>query len=89
MEDRLNKKSWYEHLHQQTEQFWLDMINEQFIKNVNVTIKGVPSKSEAERIQKEQEDRVALRKEQVGETGLKKWEQAVENAKNQNEVSIN
>ena len=44
--------------------------------------------AEADRLKKEQEDRVAKRKEEVGETGLQKWAKAVEEAKEINEVLL-
>ncbi|XP_064101551.1 uncharacterized protein C05D11.1-like [Macrobrachium nipponense] len=83
---RLNKKLWFTHLIQESDKFWIQMINRYLIKSPSVVIRGVPSIAEATRLEEEEKQRIEARKLALGQEQLKIWEDKVENAKLTNEI---
>ncbi|KAK7023550.1 hypothetical protein SK128_010061 [Halocaridina rubra] len=83
---RLNTKLWYHHLTQETDEYWLNLIRKYFINRPSVVIRGVPSISEATKLQEDEKTRIEARKEELGEENLKIWADRVENAQHINDI---
>ena len=88
LDSRLNKKLWLSHLTEETENYWLQMIDRYLVKSPSVVIRGVPSIAEATRLEEEEKQRIEARKLALGEEQLKVWQDRVENAKLTNEVRM-
>ncbi|KAK7070200.1 hypothetical protein SK128_011894, partial [Halocaridina rubra] len=86
LDARINKKLWYHRLTHETDEFWLNLIRKYFINRPSVVIRGVPSISEATRLQEEEKYRIEARKVELGEEHLKTWVDRLENAQYNNEI---
>lgn len=78
----------YDVLEQWGERQWRDLIKKYISDANHVTILGVPSVKMSERLKKEEEDRVAEQKKQLGEKGLKELADKLEKAKAENDKEI-
>lgn len=86
LDTRLNKKDWYQHLLTKTANCWVGLIQTYFIEGHSVVIRGVPSVEERIRLEEEEKLRIESRRQQIGEEGLKMWQDRVEKAKETNEI---
>ncbi|MCJ1477917.1 hypothetical protein MMC13_006591 [Lambiella insularis] len=78
----------YDELESWTDQQWRAYLIRWISDAPHVTILGKPSASLAKKIEKEEEARVAARKAQLGDTGLKELEQKLAAAKAENDREI-
>jgi len=60
--------------------FWINLMEEIFMNNGKVVVKGKPSKDKAKQITEEEKQRVKQQVENLGPEGLKEKEELVENA---------
>lgn len=86
LDSRINKKLWFLRLIEESEEYWLNLIRKYFVNSSSVVIRGVPSISEATKLEEEEKKRVDTRRQQLGEEKLKVWKDRVDNAKLTNEI---
>ncbi|WVN87093.1 uncharacterized protein L203_102269 [Cryptococcus depauperatus CBS 7841] len=65
---------------------WTALLDEYFVSSSSVTIIGRPSTALSEKIEKEENERIAKRKEDLGEEKLRQLGQKLEKAKKESEI---
>jgi len=83
---RMNKKHLYEDLLKQPVKYWYNLIEKYLLTSPSVTIRGVPSMAEAERLEQAETERLDARRKVLGEDGLKELDDKVIQAKETNEI---
>jgi Zn-dependent M16 (insulinase) family peptidase len=78
----------FEKLKQEAEGYWLDVIKKWIYKTNSITIIAKPSEDMMHKIGEEDKQRVAERKQRLGKKGLAHLEHKLENAIDQNDVSM-
>lgn len=78
----------YDILETWTDEQWRTFLSKWMADAKHVSILGKPSKKLAEKQKKEEEERIAKRKLELGENGLKKLQEDLDAAKKQNEIEI-
>ncbi|OXG18692.1 cytoplasmic protein [Cryptococcus neoformans Tu401-1] len=76
----------YSSLHSYTAEEWLALLDKYFVSAPSITIVGKPSAALSVKIEKEERERVARRKEELGEEKLKELEAMLEAAKKESEI---
>ena len=83
---RLNCVQEFEKLKSEPDNFWTDLIDQMMLKSPRVVVKGVPSIELQQNMRKEEEDRIEAQKKSLGEDGLKKKQDGLDAAMENNEV---
>ncbi|KAF2749468.1 zinc metalloprotease-like protein [Sporormia fimetaria CBS 119925] len=78
----------FEELEKWSEADWRAFANKWLVENNHVSILGKPSKALAEKIKSDEAARIKAQQEKLGEDGLKKLAQKLEDAKAQNDKPI-
>lgn len=78
----------YDQLMMWTADQWIEVIQKYFVKNPSVVLLLKPSKDLAERLKQESTDRITENKKKYGPEGLKKLQEAVEKAQEENNKPI-
>lgn len=84
----LGSISEYDSLEKWTDEQWRAFLRKYLSDAHHVSILGVPSKKMAEKLKAEETARLAVRKEELGEEGLKKLAEKLEHAKAKNDIEI-
>ncbi|KAK3088334.1 hypothetical protein FSP39_017783 [Pinctada imbricata] len=85
LEGRVNNITRYRKMKTEPEAYWKNIIQTNFIDKPHVVIIGEPSQSLMESMGKEEKDRVARQREELGEEGLEEKGDTLENAMEENE----
>ncbi|KAL3870528.1 hypothetical protein ACJMK2_038582 [Sinanodonta woodiana] len=85
LETRTSVISMLKQMKSKPDQFWVDLLVCFFINKPHVVITGEPSKALMEEMGKTEAERVALQQKALGEDGLKKMEEILEKATEENE----
>ncbi|EPS43054.1 hypothetical protein H072_2916 [Dactylellina haptotyla CBS 200.50] len=86
--NQLGSLTVYEELEQWTEEEWRSYIKKWLVDNPHVSVIGKPSAKLAEKIKNDEKDRVQKQIESLGEEGLKKLAEKLEQAKKDNDPEI-
>lgn len=78
----------YDHLEKWSEDDWRKFIKKWLVENKHVSILGRPSTKLAKKIEEDEKTRIANRKEELGEAGLKKLQEKLDAAKAENDREI-
>lgn len=82
---RMNVIAEYEFLREQSEAYWVDLLKRYLLDGHSVVIRAYPSVEEQKRMAKEEADRIAAQREQLGSAGLEQKRAELLNAIEANE----
>lgn len=82
---RLNVTDIIYKLQEENMDYWLNLLRKYFVDNHNITIRATPSIAEKEKISKEEADRLEKRRAELGEAGLAKKGEELEEAMKEND----
>ncbi|XP_067661811.1 uncharacterized protein C05D11.1-like [Haliotis asinina] len=83
---RVNSINNYKKMKDETEDFWVELLNTYFVDKPTVTVIGMPSKSLMEDMGKMEKERVAEQRKKLGEDGLCNLGKLLEKATKENEI---
>ncbi|OCH95812.1 hypothetical protein OBBRIDRAFT_788022 [Obba rivulosa] len=87
LKDALNEFHEYAELRKWTNKQWTDLLAN-FVNQPHVVVSGKPSAKLAEKLEKDEKERIAAQKERLGEEGLAEAERTLEEAKKEHEKEI-
>jgi len=80
--------SWFDELEKWNEKDWREFLRRWFVENKHVSVLGRPSAKLAKSIEEGEKERIAARKKELGEEGLKKLQERLDEATADNEREI-
>ena len=83
---RLNSADQFIRMLEESDSFWLQLVDELLVKSPMVVVKGKPSKKMQEEMKVDEEERVRRQKETLGKEGLQKKQKELDAAMEANEV---
>ena len=83
---RLNSAEQFNKMLEESDSFWMQLVEELFVKSPMVVVKGKPSIKLQEEMKVEEEERVKRQKETLGKGGLQKKQEELDAAMAANEV---
>lgn len=80
LQQRVNPLIDLQQLQKEPKQFWLDLLDKYFLKNKTISLQGIPSVEEKEKLARVEKERVAAQIAELGDLGLKQKEKELEDA---------
>lgn len=77
---------YYDQLSEFTDQQWIQYLKKYHLDNFHITLLGKPSAEFAEKLDKQEEDRIKNQREKLGKEKLKELETQLEEAKKSNDA---
>lgn len=88
LKEALNDIDWYQQLKTWSSTQWTDLLAKYYIDPHSVVLRGKPSASLVDKLEKDEKDRIAKQVKALGPEGLKKVEQELEEAKAEHDKPI-